>query len=222
MITQPDDLDVAGLLGSLTDGSADGPVDGSADQIVAGRLHARLAAAAENAGVLDVAYRGLDSPVGPLLLAATGQGLVKVAFTAGGEDQVLAELARRISPRVLHAPRRLDQAAAELAEYFTGRRTHFGLPLDLRLVTGFRAAVVRHLPDIGYGQTASYTTVAAAAGNPRAVRAAGTACATNPLPLVLPCHRVIRSDGTLGRYAGGEAAKRTLLDLEAATSASTS
>jgi methylated-DNA-[protein]-cysteine S-methyltransferase len=180
------------------------------------RLHDRLAAAAERAGILDVAYRTLDTPVGPLLLAATEAGLVRVAYTREGHEQVLQELATRISPRVLLAPLRLESAARELEEYFAGRRRIFDLPLDLRLATGFRRTVLDHLPEIGYGTTASYAAVAAAAGSPRAVRAVGTACATNPLPVVVPCHRVVRSDGTLGQYAGGVEAKRTLLDLEAA------
>ena len=180
------------------------------------RLHDRLAAAAERAGILDVAYRTLDTPVGPLLLAATEAGLVRVAYTREGHEQVLEELATRISPRVLLAPLRLESAARELEEYFAGRRRIFDLPLDLRLATGFRRTVLDHLPEIGYGTTASYAAVAAAAGSPRAVRAVGTACATNPLPVIVPCHRVVRSDGTLGQYAGGVEAKRTLLDLEAA------
>jgi methylated-DNA-[protein]-cysteine S-methyltransferase len=180
------------------------------------RLHDRLSAAAERAGILDVAYRTLDTPVGPLLLAATEAGLVRVAYTREGHERVLEQLATRVSPRVLLAPRRLEPAAREIEEYFAGRRRTFDLPLDLRLASGFRRAVLDHLPEIGYGTTASYAAVAAAAGSPRAVRAVGTACATNPLPVVVPCHRVVRSDGTLGHYAGGVEAKRALLDLEAA------
>ena len=180
------------------------------------RLRDRLAAQADVQDVLDVAFRTIDSPVGPLLLAATPAGLVRVAYAREDHERVLADLAARISPRVLRAPARLDAAARELDEYFTGRRQAFDLPLDLRLTRGFRREVITHLPDIGYGSTASYTSLAAAAGNPRAVRAAGTACATNPLPVVVPCHRVVRSDGALGNYVGGSAAKRTLLDLEAA------
>jgi methylated-DNA-[protein]-cysteine S-methyltransferase len=180
------------------------------------RLHDRLAAAAERAGILDVAYRVLDTPVGPLLLAATEAGLVRVAYPREGHERVLEQLATRVSPRVLLAPARLDSAAREIEEYFAGRRRTFDVPLDLRLASGFRRMVLDHLPEIGYGTTASYAAVAAATGSPRAVRAVGTACATNPLPVVVPCHRVVRSDGTLGQYAGGVEAKRTLLDLEAA------
>jgi methylated-DNA-[protein]-cysteine S-methyltransferase len=180
------------------------------------QLTARLAAAAEEAGLLDVAVTTVDTPVGPLLLAATTEGLVRVAYAAEDHDAVLQTLADRISPRVLHAPARLDAAARQLDEYFAGRRTAFDLPLDLRLSAGFRRDVLASLRGLGYGTTASYATVAAAAGSPRAVRAVGTACATNPLPVVVPCHRVVRSDGALGGYVGGAAAKRTLLDLEAA------
>ncbi len=180
-------------------------------------LRARLLAAAQADGILDVAYRTLDTPVGPLLLAATGQGLVRVAYPVQDHDAVLQDLADRISPRVLAAPARLDAAARELDDYFAGRRRDFDLPLDWRLARGFRAIVLHHLAtDVGYGRTASYGTLAALAGNPKAVRAVGTACATNPLPVVVPCHRIVRSDGGLGNYAGGVEAKRALLDLEAA------
>jgi methylated-DNA-[protein]-cysteine S-methyltransferase len=179
-------------------------------------LRDQLAARADTAGLLDLAYRTIDSPVGTLLLAATPAGLVRVAFASEDHDRVLAALASQISPRILNAPQRLDDAARELEEYFTGARRHFDLPLDFRLSAGFRRAVLSQLPAIGYGQTASYAQVAAAAGSPRAVRAAGTACATNPLPVVVPCHRVVKSDGSPGRYRGGPAAKQLLLNLEAA------
>jgi methylated-DNA-[protein]-cysteine S-methyltransferase len=139
-----------------------------------------------------------------------------VAYATEDHDRVLDTLAQRLSPRVLRAPKRLDVAARELEEYFGGRRREFDLPLDLSLSKGFRQLVQRHLPDIGYGQTSTYGRVAELVGNPKAVRAVGTACATNPLPVVVPCHRVLRSDGTLGGYAGGAAAKMTLLSLEAA------
>jgi methylated-DNA-[protein]-cysteine S-methyltransferase len=178
-------------------------------------LHERLAERAATDGILDVAYRTLDTPVGTLLLAATERGLVRVAFDGEGHEAVLAALAARISPRVLEAPKRLDTAAQEIEEYFAGRRHTFDVPLDLSLSSGFRRQVLDHLPDIAYGHTASYATVAALAGSPRAVRAVGTACATNPLPVVVPCHRVVRSDGSFGGYRGGPEAKRTLLDLEA-------
>jgi len=187
------------------------------DEQVTARLHARLAAAAAAEGILDVAYRTVDTPLGTLLLAATEQGLVRVAYPNQGHDAVLQALADRISPRVLHAPARLDPVARQLDDYFAGRRRRFDVPLDWRLSTGFRSTVLHHLAtDVDYGRTASYAALAALAGNPRAVRAVGTACATNPLPVVVPCHRVVRSDGAIGNYAGGVEAKRTLLDLEAA------
>jgi methylated-DNA-[protein]-cysteine S-methyltransferase len=180
-------------------------------------LHARLAAAADAEGVLDVAYRTVDTPVGSLLLAATERGLVRVAYASENHDAVLQMLANRISPRLLHAPARLDPVATELEEYFAGDRRAFDFPLDWQLSSGFRNTVLHHLAsDIGYGQTASYSTVARLAGSPKAVRAVGTACAANPLPVVVPCHRVVRSDGSIGGYLGGIDAKRTLLSLEAA------
>ena len=180
------------------------------------RLRERLARAAQRDGILDVAYRTVDSPVGSLLLAATEAGLVRVAYASEGHDTVLQALADRISPRVLNAPARLDEPARELDEYFGGHRRSFDLPLDWRLSAGFRHAVLSHLTEIGYGRTASYAAVAGLAGNPKAVRAAATACATNPLPVVIPCHRVIYADGRIGRYLGGPEAKRTLLTLEEA------
>ncbi|GAA5158050.1 methylated-DNA--[protein]-cysteine S-methyltransferase [Pseudonocardia eucalypti] len=184
------------------------------DEETTARLRSRLVATAGAEGLLDVGYRTVDSPVGQLLLAATAQGLVRVAFHREGHDSVLGALAGSVSPRILAAPSRLDKAARQLDEYFAGRRTAFDLPLDFRLARGFRLAVLRHLTVIPYGGTESYTQVAAAAGSPRAVRAAGTACATNPLPLVVPCHRVVRSDGSSGGYRGGAEAKQTLLTLE--------
>lgn len=180
------------------------------------RLRERLADAALAEGVLDIAYRTVDSPVGPLLLAATERGLVRVAYAAEDHDAVLRTLAERISPRILRAPARLDPTARQLAEYFAGTRHAFDVPLDWRLSAGFRATVLHRLADIGYGRTASYAAVAALAGNPKAVRAVGSACATNPLPVVVPCHRVVRSDGSMGGYLGGVEAKRALLTLEAA------
>ena len=180
------------------------------------RLHERLERDAEAADVLDVAYRTIDTPVGALLLAATTAGLVRVAYDIEGHDAVLVGLAARISPRVLRAPARLDPVARQIDEYFAKRRTVFEIPVDLRLADGFRRNVIEHLRDIGYGHRESYATVAAAIGSPRAVRAVGTACAHNPLPVVIPCHRVVRSDGSTGQYVGGSLAKTTLLDLEAA------
>lgn len=190
-----------------------------ADEKTVADLRARLAERASGEGIVDIAYRMLDTPVGTLLLAATDQGLVRVAYPWQGHDAVLDHLADRVSPRVLYSPGRLDPAAHELEEYFNGRRRTFDLTLDLQLVTPFRRRVLDALPTIGYGQTASYRQVAESVGNPRAVRAVGTACATNPLPLIVPCHRVVHSDGSIGSYAGGTEAKARLLDLETGYSA---
>jgi methylated-DNA-[protein]-cysteine S-methyltransferase len=179
------------------------------------RLHARLAASAERDDLLDVAYRTVDSPIGTLLIAATPAGLVRVAFSNEGHDGVLQNLSDLISSRVLHAPARLDAVTQQLEEYFAGSRHSFDVPLDWQLSKGFRRVVLEHLAaDISYGSTASYGTLARLSGSPNAVRAVGTTCATNPIPVVVPCHRVVRSDGAMGNYRGGPAAKRALLDLE--------
>lgn len=180
------------------------------------RLHARLAQEAEAQELVDIAYTTVDSPVGALLLAATPRGLVRVAYAREDHDRVLESLGEKLSPRILRAPKRLDDAARELEEYFAKRRRIFDLPLDLSLSRGFRQLVQTHLPEIAYGQTRSYREVAELVGNPKAIRAVGTACATNPLPVVVPCHRVLRTDGTLGGYIGGLEAKTALLNLEAA------
>ncbi|MFF3036927.1 methylated-DNA--[protein]-cysteine S-methyltransferase [Arthrobacter citreus] len=180
------------------------------------RLHTRLTSAAQEQDLLDVAYTVTPSPVGELLLAATPAGLVRVGFGIEGHDAVLAQLALLVSPRILEAPGRLAEPVRQLEEYFAGKRKVFNLALDFRLATGFRRTVVEHLPDIGYGSTASYAALAALAGSPGAVRAAGTACARNPLPVVVPCHRVVRSDGKIGNYLGGTQAKAALLAMEAA------
>jgi methylated-DNA-[protein]-cysteine S-methyltransferase len=179
-----------------------------------GPLRARLAAAAAQRGLLDVAYRTMDSPLGSLLLAATPAGLVTVAYAVQDHDAVLATLAHRISPRVVRAGLGLDQTARQIDEYFAGHRHTFDTPVDLQLARGFRRTVLQHLRQVGYGTTTSYAGLATAAGSPAAVRAVGTACATNPLPIVVPCHRVIRSDGSPGHYVGGDAAKTALLALE--------
>lgn len=179
-------------------------------------LHERLVARAEAEQLVDVTYRTVSSPVGELLVAATPQGVVRVAFDVEGHERVLEDLARRVGARVLASPRHLDPVVRQLDEYFAGRRTVFDVPMDLRLSSGFRRRVLAHLSEIGYGATESYAQVALASGSPRAVRAVGSACATNPLPVVVPCHRVLRSDGSLGGYVGGLDAKRALLALEAA------
>lgn len=178
------------------------------------RLHADLVTRAEEEQVLDVAYRELDSPLGPLLVAATERGVVRVAFAREDHERVLADLADRVSPRMLHAPRRLDPTVTALADYLEGRAQRVDVDIDLRLLDGYRREVVAALPTIGYGTTSTYAELAAATGRPRAARAVGSACANNPVPLVLPCHRVVRSDGHEGGYRGGPEAKRRLLALE--------
>lgn len=179
-------------------------------------LRERLAAAADAAQLLDLTHRRVDSPLGSLLLVASPVGLVRVAFELEDHDAVLEHLAATVSPRLVASALRTDDAARQLEEYFAGRRRRFEVAVDLRLVSGFRRAVVERLSDIPYGDTASYAAMAAAAGNPGAVRAAGSACSHNPVPVVVPCHRVVRSDGTIGNYLGGTDAKRALLDLESA------
>lgn len=169
-------------------------------------------AAAE--GLLDVAYVRADSPFGPLLLAQTKKGLVRVGLPNQDQDELLVDLADRVSPRVLEAPAELDAVRRELDLYFEGKLERFDLPLDWSLSDGFRLRVQRAIARIPYGQTRSYTEVAAKAGNERAVRAAGTACGSNPIPLVVPCHRVLRSGGALGGYGGGLPMKRALLEME--------
>ena len=177
---------------------------------------ARLPDRAADEGLLDLAYRTIDSPLGPHLLVVTPAGLVRVAFELEGHDAVLDDLAARISPRILRAERPLDATARQLGEYFDGSRRSFELAVDLTLASGFRRDVLSHLREIPYGSTWSYRAVAEAAGNPGAVRAVGSACSHNPVPVVVPCHRVVRSDGSMGGYLGGADAKRALLALEAA------
>ncbi|GLB65170.1 methylated-DNA--protein-cysteine methyltransferase [Dietzia sp. NCCP-2495] len=207
-----------------------------------GALRGRLAAAAEAEGLVDVAYREIASPIGGLLLAATTSGLVYVAFEVEDRPDVLDMLATRIGPRVLQVPAAdsaaassadavpgagdaaagagragiLDAAADQIEQYLAGTRRDFDLPLDTRLATGFRGEVQRHLVDVSYGRTATYKQLAAELSRPGAVRAVGTACATNPLPLVWPCHRILRTDGGLGGYRGGIEAKQRLLAMESA------
>jgi len=178
------------------------------------RLRAAVASRAQEQDLLDVAYRTVDTPVGQLLLAATPAGLVRVAYPRHGHDAALTELASQISPRVLFAPRRLDDAARQLDEYFARHRQRFDVAVDLRLAHGFRRAVLERLPDVGYGRTVSYGELAAEVGNRGAARAVGTACANNPIPLIIPCHRVVLSNGSPGGYVGGPEIKRALLELE--------
>jgi methylated-DNA-[protein]-cysteine S-methyltransferase len=182
------------------------------------RARERLLAAAQAEGLLDVAYGAIDTPIGRLLAAVTPRGLVRLVFTwSEDEEAVLEELSRRVSPRVLEAPEKLGEARRELDEYFSGRRTEFGLALDWALIRGFHRDALEVTAGIPFGRVSTYTEVAALAGSPHAHRAAGNALATNPIPIVIPCHRVLRRDGSLGGYGGGLDVKRWLLGLEGVT-----
>ena len=175
----------------------------------------RFADRAAADGLLDVAYATVDSPFGPLLVATTPRGLVKISFpVAYDPEDTLEELAARISPRVLEAPARLDEVRRQLDAYFEGKLHEFELPLDWRLTDGFRKRAQQAIARIPYGKTRNYTQIATSAGNERAVRAAGTACGSNPIPIVVPCHRVLRSGGGLGGYGGGLPMKEALLRME--------
>jgi methylated-DNA-[protein]-cysteine S-methyltransferase len=176
-----------------------------------------LTARAHAEGLLDVAYSSVDSPLGPLVVAATERGLVRVSYSQfRGEHEVLEELARRVSPRVLEAPARLDPVRRELDEYFEGRRRDFDVAIDWSHLAGFTRDVLRATAKIPFGDVSTYAGVAEAAGSPRAVRAAGNALGSNPMPVVVPCHRVLRSGGALGGYTGGIERKEFLLRLEGA------
>jgi methylated-DNA-[protein]-cysteine S-methyltransferase len=170
------------------------------------------------AGLLDVAFATLDSPVGRLLVASTPRGLVRIAYLDADDDQerALTDLAARVSPRVLSAPRRLDRPRRELDEYFAGRRDHFETALDWELTRGFTRRVLQATARIPYGSVSSYKEVATRAGSPRGSRAAGNALGSNPLPIVVPCHRVLHANGGLGGYTGGLERKRLLLAVEGA------
>ncbi len=174
----------------------------------------RLSERAAEEGLLDVAYTTADSPFGTLLLASTPRGLVRVGLPNQDTEELLVDLSERVSPRVLESHTALDPVRRELDLYFEGRLDRFDLPLDWRLSEGFRLRVLHAIARIPYGETRSYTEMATSAGNERAVRAAGTACGRNPIPLVVPCHRVLRSGGALGGYGGGLPMKRALLELE--------
>jgi methylated-DNA-[protein]-cysteine S-methyltransferase len=177
-----------------------------------------IGGAAASAGLLDVAYATLDSPVGKLLVASTAKGLVRLAYIDyADEESVLADLAARVSPRVLAAPRKLDEPRRELEQYFAGSREHFDLTLDWSLTRGFGRRVLQATAQIPFGSVSTYKEVATEAGSPRAHRAAGNALGSNPLPIVVPCHRVLHSGGGLGGYTGGLERKRVLLGVEGVT-----
>jgi methylated-DNA-[protein]-cysteine S-methyltransferase len=180
------------------------------------RLGERLRERAAAAGLLDVAYAPLDSPLGRLLVAVTPRGLVRLAYADERDDAVLEDLAARVSPRVLRAPERTDAVRRELDDYFAGRRHAFETPVDWSLVRGFAGDVLRATARVPFGAVSTYRDVAAAAGSPRAYRAAGNALGSNPIPIVVPCHRVLHASGGLGGYTGGLDRKRHLLRLEGA------
>jgi methylated-DNA-[protein]-cysteine S-methyltransferase len=176
---------------------------------------AKLVSRAEAEGLVDVAYAGVDSPIGTLTVVATDKGLMRVVFDREDRDTALGEIAGRVSPRVLESPARLDTVRRELEEYFEGRRQEFDLPLDWAMVPSpFRRRVLEHTALIPYGRLETYREVAVAAGNEKAVRATGGALGSNPIPVVVPCHRVVGSDGRLTGYAGGLDIKRYLLAHE--------
>jgi methylated-DNA-[protein]-cysteine S-methyltransferase len=180
----------------------------------------RLDLAAARAGLLDVAYTTVDSPVGPLLLAMTERGLVRLAYLGEGDrDLVLEELAARVSPRMLDAPSKLDEPRRELDQYFAGARKDFEFPIDWSLSHGFGLRVLRATARIPFGSVSTYKDVAAGAGSPRGYRAAGNALGANPLPIVVPCHRVLHAGGGLGGYTGGLDRKQLLLGLEGVVAA---
>jgi methylated-DNA-[protein]-cysteine S-methyltransferase len=177
----------------------------------------RLVARADEEGLLDVAYATLDTPLGTAMVAGTSRGLVRVALPNEEVENVVARLARDVSPRVLEFPARLDEARRELEEYFEGKRRRFELPLDWRLVhPGFYSRVLHATARVPFGVTLTYGEIAARAGSARAYRAAGSALGSNPIPIVVPCHRVVLSGGEIGNYGGGPEMKRFLLELEGA------
>jgi methylated-DNA-[protein]-cysteine S-methyltransferase len=183
----------------------------------AAALAGRLAERADREGLLDVAYATLDTPLGEAVVAATGRGLVRVALPNERLEAVLGELAEDVSPRLMERPERLEEARRELTEYFEGRRRRFELPLDWRLThAGFARRVLRATAKVPFGETISYAEAAERAGSPRAHRAAGNALGSNPIPLVVPCHRVLRTGGAIGNYGGGPEMKAFLLRLEGA------
>ena len=181
-----------------------------------GRLNERLLARADSEGLVDVAYATVDSPYGDLLVAATERGVVKLSLPNYAAEDALEQVAAGVSPRILESPKRLDPVRRELDEYFEGKLKSFSSPVDWRLSRGFADRVLHVVASIPYGETLSYGEVAGEAGNPRAFRAAGTACGINPVPLIVPCHRVVQAGGKPGNYGGGPEMKLALLELEGA------
>jgi len=183
------------------------------DEVMQQRLQA-FAQRADEEGLVDVSYASVDSPFGPLLAATTRRGLVRLAYPDEGPDTVIDDLARRVSPRVLEAPARLDEIRRELDEYFEGGRRDFDLAVDWVLTAGFARRVLQATSRIPFGQVRTYGQMAANAGNQRAARATGNALGSNPIPIVVPCHRVVRAGGNLGGYTGGIERKIKLLGIE--------
>ncbi|MHB8693682.1 MAG: methylated-DNA--[protein]-cysteine S-methyltransferase [Solirubrobacteraceae bacterium] len=203
-------IDLESQLRAAADQAAEGPLPELPELL-------DIAQAADGAGLLDVAYALTDSPLGQLLLASTPRGIVRISYLDAGDDveETLRKLAARISPRILRAPRKLDEPRRELDEFFAGARRAFDLPVDLRLAgPGFRRRVLAATARIPFGDSRSYKQVASAAGSPNAFRAAGTALGSNPLPIVIPCHRVRHAGGGIGGYTGGLERKRKLLAIE--------
>ena len=178
------------------------------------RLRSAIAQRAADAGLLDVAYGAVDSPLGRLTVFVTPRGLLRVDYASDRLDESLAEVAQRISPRIIEAPERTDVVRRELDAYFEHRRTSFDVPIDWRLVRGFAGDVLRATSRIPFGNVATYREIATEAGSPNAYRAAGNALGSNPIPIVVPCHRVVHAGGGLGGYTGGLDRKRYLLRLE--------
>jgi methylated-DNA-[protein]-cysteine S-methyltransferase len=205
-MTTTDDI-AARLAGLATDPA--GEASGTVAELVTQAL-----ARADADGLVDVAWAVEDTPVGPLTLAATASGVVRISF--GDDESALDELAATVSPRLVRLPRRLDALRRELDEYFAGRRRHFDVGLDRRLSRGYRLAVLEELSQVPFGETVSYKELAQRTGHPKASRAVGTAMATNPIPIVVPCHRVLRTGGALGGYGGGLDTKVWLLRHEGA------
>ena len=177
-------------------------------------LAAALAQRAGKASLLDVAYAEIDSPIGELIVFVTPRGLLRIKYADEPIEGVLADVAARVSPRILRAPARTDEARHELEAYFGLRRRAFNLPIDWSLVHGFAGRILRNTARIPFGDVRSYGQLAVAAGSPRAARAVGNALGSNPIPIVVPCHRVLHADGGLGGYSGGLDRKRYLLALE--------
>jgi methylated-DNA-[protein]-cysteine S-methyltransferase len=204
--------DEAAMGGEVEAALRSGPAPGN------GAAAARqFALRADEEGLVDVSYATVETPVGEIVVATTNRGLVRVALSGESVDQVLTELAEDVSPRILELPDRLDEARRELDEYFAGRRKRFEMTLDWRLVPApFMKRVLKATARVDYGETTTYSDVAAEAGSPRAYRAAGNALGSNPIPIVVPCHRVLRRGGEIGNYGGGPEVKRFLLELEGA------